>query len=227
MPETLVMPHSGSQITVSQAPHVCPICHRSMTVVPRGSRHAGASSERLQVWFACPDKACQSTFIAEYLNPGALKVSGNVWLFQTIAPQSPPPLLVPEGVAAVSPTYVRIRTQALQAETTGLDEIAGTGYRKALKFLIKDYLIHKRPADAESIKAAKLMQAIKNYIPSGNLRTCAERTTWLGNDETHYTRVWTDRDIQDLKNLLNLTQAWVDQELQTEAYERGMPKGTA
>ena len=36
--------------------------------------------------------------------------------------------------------FLTIYNQSLSAEDNNLDQIAGIGYRKALEFLIKDYL---------------------------------------------------------------------------------------
>ena len=56
------------------------------------------------------------------------------------------------------------------------------------------------------------------------LKQCAERATWLGNDETHYERKWIDRDVDDLKTLIRLTVNWVESALLTEKYAKGMVK---
>ena len=62
-----------------------------------------------------------------------------------------------------------------------------------------------------------------NYISDSNIKDCAAGATWLGNDETHYTRVWTENDINDLKILIQLTQNWISNELLTEKYRSAMP----
>ena len=48
------------------------------------------------------------------------------------------------------------------------------------------------------------------------------RDTTLGNDETHYERRWTDKDIQDLKRLLTMTINAIDNELLAKKYEAEM-----
>ena len=62
------------------------------------------------------------------------------------------------------------------------------------------------------------MQCITHYVSDGNVKTCATRATWLANNETHYERIWTDHDIEDLKVLIRLTQNWIDNELLTAHY---------
>ena len=50
----------------------------------------------------------------------------------------------------------------------------------------------------------------------------AKGATWLGNDETHYVKKWENKDITDLKNLIDLTLAWIGLELKTEEYTNDM-----
>ena len=51
------------------------------------------------------------------------------------------------------------------------------------------------------------------------------RAAWLGNDEVHYVRKWQDKDIEDLKRLIRLTEAWVLHSLLTDDYLADMPEG--
>lgn len=51
----------------------------------------------------------------------------------------------------------------------------------------------------------------------------ARRTAWLGNDETHYVRLWSGKDLEDLKALLALTVSWVNTHLLTKKYLKEMP----
>ncbi len=44
----------------------------------------------------------------------------------------------------------------------------------------------------------------------------AERAAWLGNDETHYQRKWTDKDISDLKTVISLAEHWIDISMETD-----------
>jgi hypothetical protein len=100
--------------------------------------------------------------------------------------------------------------------------ICGVGYRKALKFLIKDYLIKQRPSDEEVIKAAPLGACIRNYVNDSHVKEVAKRAVWLGNDETHYLRVWVDKDVQDLKRLIALVTHWIEAEYLTKEFIESM-----
>ena len=50
----------------------------------------------------------------------------------------------------------------------------------------------------------------------------AKGAIWLGNDETHYERKWVDKDIDDLKTLIDLTLHWINYETLTEQYKESM-----
>jgi len=120
--------------------------------------------------------------------------------------------------------FPEIYAQAIAAESYGLDQVAGGGYRKALEFLVKDYCISiNRDAEAE-IKSSYLGVCIKKYIDNPQVKLCAERAAWLGNDEIHYERRWTDKDIVNLKELIMLTMNWIHSSILTRKYADDMPK---
>ncbi len=99
---------------------------------------------------------------------------------------------------------MEVYRQAQIAENLNLNEICGIGYRKALEFLIKDYCIENNTNKEENIKSGNLSDVIKKYIENDTLKQIALRAVWLGNDETHYTRIWTNKDIEYLKYLIEL-----------------------
>mgnify|MGYP002775257027 FL=1 len=116
----------------------------------------------------------------------------------------------------ISSNFVEIYNQAYQAEIYSLNHISGMGYRKALEFLIKDYAIHFNLAEAETIKEQALAQCIKAYIDNPKIKTLAERSAWLGNDEVHYVRKHPDFDINDLKRFIDTCVNYIEMELNLE-----------
>lgn len=128
-------------------------------------------------------------------------------------------------IVNLSPAFVKIYNQALAAENLGHDEIAGVGYRKSLEFLIKDYLIHQTPEEKDKIEDLALAKCIKQYIDSRPLQLTAERCVWLGNDHAHYKQKHTDKDLADLKRLLNASVSWVHLMLVTEEAAAMEPAG--
>ncbi|MCI8965558.1 MAG: DUF4145 domain-containing protein [Clostridia bacterium] len=115
-----------------------------------------------------------------------------------------------EHINDLSPMFVKIYNQALEAEHYNLDQISGIGYRKALEFLIKDFLKQEKPDETINIEKWALGKCINDLIDNDQLKTVASRATWLGNDQTHYIQKYNDKDIQDLKRLIKLSVNWIE-----------------
>ena len=138
---------------------------------------------------------------------------------------------MPESIQEISPTFSDVYNQALASEAFELSQLTGIGLRKALEFLIKDFAITRIDEDEddekkkkeEEIRAMFLGACINKYIDDRRLKATAHRASWLGNDETHYTRRWEDKDIEDLKVLIQLTMNWVENVLLTDEYTDSMP----
>lgn len=137
----------------------------------------------------------------------------------------PVPATFPEitdRVAGVSPQFVEIYSQAMATEQLRLTQVTGIALRKSLEFLVKDYSVAHFPQDREIIGTMPLAKCIEDYIKDPYLRGTVKRATWLGNDETHYSRRWQDHDINDLKRLIHLTISWLHNALVTDEYLRSM-----
>ncbi|MDF3867965.1 hypothetical protein P3W53_26095 [Pseudomonas denitrificans (nom. rej.)] len=203
-----------------RVPSICPWCKTAVRPEFKAVVQVAAPRDLVTYhgFFQCTAESCLRGFIAKFVR------SGGTYSLDASYPQLPESPIVEEEVAEVSPNFVEIYQQAGIADSTGLDQICGVGYRKALEFLIKDYCCHKQPEKAEEIKKATLSQVISNYVDNGNIKGCAVRAVWLGNDETHYVKKWEDKDINDLKMLINLTCAWIKTEVLTEKYMKEMDK---
>lgn len=203
-------------------PDVCPVCHHAIAPTVRGSslsNEPNAVGAFMEIAFQCTYGPCRRLFIGRYMRPvtGGGKTAGGFSL-QEVVPVTYRAPLLEEEILEISPSFKAIFEQANAAELYGLGEIAGVGYRKALEFLIKDYCIHKNPESEEAIKSAFLGTVIRDHVDDANVKRCAERATWLGNDETHYVRKWENKDINDLKVLIQLTCGWVRNNILTERY---------
>jgi hypothetical protein len=137
-----------------------------------------------------------------------------------------PDIAVSERLLAISKYFHEIYQQAFVAEQNGLMQIAGCGYRKSLEFLIKDYCIFRCPDHSDKIKKDFLMSCIDEYIDNPRIKKCAKGATYLGNDETHYNKIWPSKDISDLKALIKLTATWIESELEADGYEKYFFKKT-
>ena len=175
----------------------------------------------LSIHYLC--KACSTPFIAYYKNLSEEKTYSYEIYHATSAPITAPNYFKAVGfsqpILAISSDFVEIYNQALQAEQLNLHQIAGVGYRKALEFLIKDFLIDQQPEKEEEIKNKLLGKCVK-MLGNLQLETVAQKATWLGNDQTHYVQKFTDRDISDLKRLVRLTVHWIEMIIETEEAEQ-------
>lgn len=178
-------------------------------------------SDFLNVFTQCTNPTCRNMFITQFSTVGVRKP-----VFTKILPTAlPEKRTFSNIISELSPNFCEIYNQAYIAEQTNLMQICGTGYRKSLEFLIKDYLISTLPEDQhEAIKNKFLNNCIRDNISNINIKTVASRTVWLGNDETHYTRKWEDKDINDLKSIIELTLHWIESEIRTQKLLEDMPE---
>lgn len=165
---------------------------------------------------SCTSNKCSELFIGSYEYYASKTYPW--YKLQRVSPVNAKKADFPQSIGEVSSTFIEIFNQAIAAEAQGLTQLVGIGLRKALEFLIKDFSVHQHPEEAEKIKNMLLSPCISAYVTDQNVKDCAKRAAWLGNDETHYIRKWEDKDISDLKLLVRLTTNWVDNVLLTQKY---------
>lgn len=103
-----------------------------------------------------------------------------------------------------SPRFTEIYNGAYEAEQNGYYEIAGAGYRIAMEFLIKDYLIQVFPDKKSEIEKQKLVHCIKTYFGNDeSLFTMADVVRLLGNDYAHYINKNEDIDFEEIRIFLD------------------------
>ena len=182
-------------------------CHRCGCALPDSYPEAFFIPNKREIafylLFDCPK--CKRSFVFEYVFAGEI---ANVRSFDLskrtykVFPNEHLQESFSDSVKAISEKFVEIYHQSQIAETEGCTEICGMGYRKALEFLVKDYLCKTYPNDADTIKTEFLSDAIRR-IEDPNIKTLAERCAWLGNDETHYVRKREDYKLDDLKRFIH------------------------
>ena len=210
----------GHSARLNTFPDSCPVCHRS--VHPKlAIMRVQMDKASAQVAFQCTHHQCQKLFIATYRlisqNGGRLE-----YQYRSSAPITPTHHSFPDVIQAISPTFCQIFNQVEHAEAQQLDQLVGIGLRKALEFLVKDFAQSEHPEKAEAIQKSLLGPCIEKYLDDQNIKQCAKRAAWLGNDETHYVRKWENKDIQDLKLLVRLTVNWLENLLLTKKYIQDM-----
>lgn len=121
-------------------------------------------------------------------------------------------MYIPDQIIEKFPKFVEIYEQSLKAEAFGLNDISGVGYRKALEFLIKDFVINILEYNSDEISSLTLANTIRK-IENPQINNLATATTWIGNDQTHYERRYEDKDIQDMKMFLKALINFISYEL--------------
>lgn len=213
--------HVIKDYSVDRYPDECPLCHKAL--VPRrfgpdfGAVTQNINVSIVQLVFRCPNFECSSLFFGNYLSkapPNKRNASPHTLI--SCRPHTNAPTMFSQEIKEVSPAFVTIYNQAKEAQARELSEIVGPAYRKALEFLVKDYLINVAQMDADKVKSVFLGNCIKQFVNDAQIKACAERATWLGNDLTHYDRRMDAHDVEDLKMLIRLTKNWIENQIMTE-----------
>lgn len=207
----------GRNVRLLELPDICPRCHRS---VHAKVMHVAQLVERklTQTVFRCTHLKCQELFLGSYRVVGGEGTNELQCQLFSLTPIQARTSSFPESVSSLSPAFVEIYDQSMAAEASGLTQLVGIGLRKALEFLVKDYAVSEHSGQEEAIRKTMLAPCIETYVADPNVKACAKLATWLGNDETHYTRRWLDKDIEDLKRLVRLTVNWIENATLTKKY---------
>lgn len=207
-------------VEINKKPDRCPICLREIEPVDATSPWI-RPDERVEIVFRCPIQECEYHFVARYRPRPNVKSQTPHFDFSEAVPASE----ISENIQKISPDFIKVYREAEEAELRNLKLVCGPGYRKALEFLIKDYVIRLKPEDAAKIKKLNLGTCISTFVTNNRVNQVAARAVWLGNDETHYLRKWEDKDVKDLKNLIKLTVHWIEMETLTEETIKDMREG--
>lgn len=190
-----------------EVPNECPICHtriRPLIVyASRDDKLHNIDSVLISCVLSCPE--CHELFYTKNIKYPKIDSCSLV----SSGPVVPEKKIFEEEITNTSPNFVEIFNQSKAAEAYNLNQIAGVGYRKSLEFLIKDYSCKKNPNEADAIKKTNLAKCISTYINQTEIVATALAATWLGNDETHYIRVWDEMDISNLKSFIEACVYWI------------------
>lgn len=125
---------------------------------------------------------------------------------------------VPTLLLEHCPNFSRVYSQALRADSEGLEDLAGMGYRAALEFLIKDYALAFNLDTLEDIAKLKtLSTTISHYFNKKNGEllafNTAEVVSIVGNDFTHWYKEH-DFTLSDIKNYLDIMITYINAKFQ-------------
>lgn len=203
---------------ISIFPDYCPVCN--LGIHAKYFLFYIKNSTTIELLCGCPREVCSSLFIVEYTDINETPNSRDLdYQITKYYPKVIKETSFSDEVNTLFPSFVKIYSQALHAENEGLDLICGVGFRKSIEYLIKDYAVSMKSEDEEKIKNMHLQQCITNYINHPTIKEMSKRAVWLGNDETHIVRKWKNKDLQDLKKLIDLTVHYIGMEILAKQYE--------
>jgi hypothetical protein len=156
-----VLDWRGTQyrLSVDSDPDVCPICHRAIQPVDQRSDFLISDGHRvLQRVFRCPKRECQHLFVGRYTQ----RLNNSTYFLDVCLPAEPQDYVFHPSIRKISEDFCAIYNEAQKAEQLQLTLVCGPGYRKALEFLIKDYVskLHPTPEDKLRIEKMPLMACI-------------------------------------------------------------------
>ncbi len=194
--------NSNSRTGTVELPNECPWCYSKISPNIIGQNtfdyYVNTKSFQGSLLLECPN--CKNHFHKSYdLEFGVNSNFTSKPLHKSPVPRSN--FEYPKEVDTICPEFEKIISQTTHAEGLGLDHLAGIGYRKGIEFLVKDYLIELKNFEREKIESKQLGQCIRD-IEDYRIQTLAKAATWIGNDETHYSRKH-DRNINDMKRFLH------------------------
>lgn len=195
-----------------ESPKKCPMCHHA--IEPVFISIAIHSESEGAIMFYCT--ACTKSFISHFHH--YKPTFDHRYIFEGYklhAPRFFEKVPFEKVIEQLSPRFVTTYNESSIAEQIDLKEVCGMGYRKALEILIKDYAIHKHPNDKDKISSPsyKLNQCINEYITEHRIKKPSIAASWIGNDETHYTRIHETKDIKDLKDFIKTVVYFIQFEL--------------
>lgn len=198
----------GAHIEI-QTPSNCPMCNTVTQIEPITNWLIQKDDENNELFSFYFCSKCEKFFIGHYevlsyettnLISFSPKESYNTKDF-------------PKLIQKLSPDFCEIYNQAYTAQQQGSTKISGIGYRKALEFLVKDYVIFLNPNESVNIKSLNLSSCISKYIESSQIKSLATAATWIGNDETHYIKKNLDYNIEDMLVFIDVMVSFINTEL--------------
>lgn len=202
------------QLSANTYPDECGLCHKNVepTFLSGAFVKGDSKSNYVEAAFQCTNSDCNSLIIGYYE-----RRPNGFFVLLKHAPIIPTGKQFDSEIEELSPNFITIYNQSFHAEQIGLTMISGIGYRKALEFLVKDYLIFLDGEKEEKILDMQLGQCL-NILENSMIKEIAKRATWIGNDEAHYKRKWEDKDVNDLKKLIDITVHFISMDISAKKY---------
>lgn len=202
-------PEGGGQHSATvDIEEYCPHCGKEcmpIVIYSVGTEKITIQCNQIAILLRCPRSECKKYHIQAFSISTAVSGIPHLTGLKPVRYTYLPYLKneLPKEINETFPEFKDIYDQSLEAESMGLDQIAGIGFRKSLEFLIKSYAISKDPDSQSKIEKETLNNTIQNrYSDFPKIQKLAELAAWIGNDETHFVKKHTEIDINDMKKFL-------------------------
>lgn len=212
---------------IDKHPDTCPVCGKGIEakfVTAHGKIYDDPfrSSLLVQSVFRCPRIDCQAIFIACYYSVASRRFQSGEYVFlkNTGVISFYEEERFDDEIINLSPRFIKVFSQSKNAEDMNLDELCGFGYRKALEFLIKDFLCTIEPNEKKNIKEMSLGNLIVNKISDEDIKKLSGLAKEIGNDEAHYEKRLKKLTVEDMKKLIKLTAHRISDLLMTSRYKK-------
>jgi Domain of unknown function (DUF4145) len=207
---------------IDRYPRICPFCHAS--IVPLILAHNFNDSGSTEIVFTCPAEFCGQAFIAYYRYSHDENGIDHYQFSDFTTRGNPLQCYFSNEIRRISPEFCKIYREAYTAEQSKLLRVAGIGYRKALEFLVKEYLISKETAD-NKIEKMTLNECIQK-IDDPEIKEAADIARLLGNDESHFFRKH-DYSVQDLRRVIGIVQSYIEKKHELLKMRESMEQSTS
>lgn len=220
--ELTVFTIKGIDLKFWGVPKKCPHCNKFVQMDIVGKVNGPKKNVDITlVVFQCI--ACRELIVGRYIQTGIvfrLFNENNKSFFYPNAEYRD--IEFPAEIKKVSPKFPCIYNQAAKAEHYGCIDIAGAGFRKAAEFLIRDFAIYKHQNKKENIlNTLSAKNVIKNFLNEyPRISRAAVNSLELGNDEVHYSKIYTEYSLKDLKDFIEIVVGEIVDELKLEQFEK-------
>lgn len=131
----VVTPEGNLLFNINRHADICPHC--GIAIQPLVLLTSFINDMSFDIIYKCPRIDCEKTIIGRF----SLTRMYDFRLVETFPSQRALTKEFDQTIKDISPSFVQIFNEAYSAEQINLSHISGMGYRKALEFLIKDYVI--------------------------------------------------------------------------------------
>ena len=208
--------NKNQTITLKKIPSIkCPYCGKEIIPILMGVFDLKGQSCTIGAYCTKCDMAGQIS-TKNYTDPNA------EWTVKKA--DGRPRRFFKDPIIKISEKFCSIYNEALYADILNLRDICGVGYRKALEFLIKDYCISLHPERKQTIIKDDLGKCIAENIDNPTIKEVASRAAWLGNDESHYEKRWTEKNFRDLDHIITLLCDAIEQDEKIKKLLAEMPE---